>query len=114
MVPILVSGVLPFIEFANGCSITPLIPRLGQMTVALHNCDFTRLKDKDINWKLQTTVPQSHAKATLAALLRVVMHAPDVMQYLGDTYTDKHSNIKDNVAILAKHDVDPCRIAQYV
>jgi hypothetical protein len=114
MVPLLTSGMLPFVEFASLCSITPLIPHLGRMAVALRDYDFTWLKAEDPCWRSQATVPQNHAKATLAALLHFNMHAPDVMRYLGGTYTGEHRNVDATVAILVKHDVDPWLIAQYV
>jgi hypothetical protein len=105
---------LPFIEFASLCSITPLIPHLGRLAVALDSYDFTWLKEEDPDWKCQTTVPQSHAKATLAAMLHYGMHAPDVMRYLGGTYTGEHRNVDETVATLTEHGVDPWLIAQYV
>ena len=54
MVPILTSGMLPFIKFASLCSITPLIPHLEQLAVALDGYDFTWLKEEDPDWKCQT------------------------------------------------------------
>ena len=106
-----VRNALPFIKFASLCSITPLIPHVGRLAGALDNYDFTWLKEEDPDWKSQTTVPQSDAKVTFAALMHYGMHTPDIMQYLGGTYTGKHRNVEDTVATLTEHGVDPWLIA---
>jgi len=50
----------------------------------------------------------------LAALFHYRMHAPDVMRFLGGTYTGKHRDINDIVATLTTHNIDPWLITQYV
>ncbi|KAL7523679.1 hypothetical protein ACHAXR_000284, partial [Thalassiosira sp. AJA248-18] len=60
------------------------------MIVQLARYDFTWIAYEDPDWKHQTTVPQSHARAFLAALFHYGMHAPDVMRYVGGTYTGEY------------------------
>ena len=49
----------------------------------------------------------------LAALFHYRMHAPDVMRFLGGTYTGEHRDINDIVATLTTHDIDPWLITQH-
>ena len=65
-------------------------------------------------WKQQTTVPQSHSRAMLAALFHYRMHAPDLMRFLGGTYTGEHKDINAITACLTSHDIDPWLITQYI
>lgn len=82
--------------------------------IKCYSYDFTWIAEEDAEWKKQTTVPQNHAMATLAALFHYRMHAPDVMRFLGGTYTGEYRDIDAIVEKLTSHDIDPWLIAQYV
>ena len=112
--PILVSGYLGFYEFAKLCSINKLIPHLVKMIIICNSYDFTWIAYEDPFWKQQMDVPQSHAMAMLAALFHYRMHAPDVLRFLGGTYTGEHRDIDSIVECLTSHDIDPWLIAQYI
>lgn len=112
--PILTSGYLDFITFASLCSTHALIPHLVKMIIKCYSYDFTWIADEDPHWKQQTTVPQSHSIAIMAALFHYRMHSPDVMRYLGGTYTGEYRDIDTIVECLTSHNIDPWLIAQYV
>ena len=114
MVHVLWSGYLPFNSFASLCDITPVIPHLAKMVINCHTYDFTWLAFEDPYWKEQMTVPQNHAHAMLAALFHYGMHAPDVMRWLGGSYTGKCRDINATVKILVDHNIDPWQISQYI
>ena len=114
MFTILLSGYLGKNEFTKLCNITPLIAHLARMIVRYHDYDFTWIAHEDPDWKKQSTVPQSHARAMLAAMFHFQMHAPDVMRFLGGTYTGEYRDIDATVQILTSYDIDPWLIAQYV
>ena len=59
-------------------------------------------------------MPQSHARATLAALFHYNMHAADVLRFLGGTYAGKHRDIDSAVEQLTQHGVDPWLVTQFV
>ena len=44
--------------------------------------DFTWIAYENPLWKEQTTVPQEHAMAMMAALFHYKMHAADIMRFL--------------------------------
>ncbi|EJK56083.1 hypothetical protein THAOC_24095, partial [Thalassiosira oceanica] len=52
--------------------------------------DFTWLASEDPHWKAQNTIPTSHVRAMLSALFFYKMNAPDVMRFLGGTYTGEY------------------------
>ena len=62
----------------------------------------------------KTTVPQEHAIAMMAATYHYGMHTPDVLRFLGGTYTGEHRDIDETVRILTSHDIDPWLITQYI
>ena len=84
------------------------------MIIKCSSYEFTWLAYEDADWKQQTTVPQDHALATLAALFHYCMHAPDVLRFLGGTYTGEHRNINTIVETLTSHNIDPWLITQYI
>ena len=85
MYHVLASGILPYEYFVNLCKVTPTITHLAKQIVQLKNYDFTWIRDEDPYWKKQLTVPQSHARAMMAAMFHYGMHASDVMRFLGGT-----------------------------
>jgi len=91
--PILTSGFLDFYSFCCLYSTHILVIHLVTMIIKCHSYDFTWIAYEDPFWKRQTSIPQSHAFAMLAALFHYKMHAPAVMQFLGGTYTGKHRDI---------------------
>ena len=112
--PILVSGFLGYYDFTALCNTHVLIPHLVKMIVTCHNYDFTWIAHEDPNWRKQDGVPQSHAMAMLAALFHYRMHGPDIMRFLGGTYTGEYRDIPAIVDRLTSHNIDPWLIAQYV
>ncbi|KAL7535992.1 hypothetical protein ACHAWF_006478, partial [Thalassiosira exigua] len=112
--PLLLSGYLDFCSFAALCEITPVIPHIATMVVRLYNYDFTWITYEDPNWKNQLTVPQSNARAMLAALFHYRMHAADVMRFLENTYTGEYRDINGVIETLTSHNIDPVLIAHYV
>jgi len=84
------------------------------MLVKCHTYDFTWLAFEDPYWKDQTSVPQNHAHAMLAALFHYGMHAPDVLRWLGGSYTGKYRDINGTVKILVDHNIDHWFITQYI
>ena len=114
LIPLLLSGYLAYYDFASLCATHALIPHLVRMIVKCHSYNFTWIAAEDPFWKQQTTVPQSHAMATLAALFHYRMHAPDVMRFLGGTYTGEYRDIDSTVQRLTSLKIDPWLITQYV
>ena len=112
--PILTSGFLDFYSFCSLCSTHILVIHLITMIIKCHSYDFTWIAYEDPFWKRQTTVPQSHAFAMLAALFHYRMHSPDVMRFLGGTYTGEHRDITSIVQVLTSHNIDPWLITQYI
>lgn len=112
--PLFLSGYLDMYSFVSLCAITPVIPHLAKMMISLYNHDFTWLAYDDPEWKSRTTVPQSHARAILAALFHYRMHAADVMRFLGGTYTGEYRNVTGTVKILLDHGINPTLVAHYV
>lgn len=112
--PILVSGYLGYYEFATLCNTHVLIPHMVKMIIQCHSYNFTWISYEDPFWKQQTTVPQSHAMAILAALFHYRMHAPDVMRFLGGSYTGEYRDINNIVETLTSHNIDPWLITQYI
>ena len=84
------------------------------MFVKCHTYNFTWIAYEDPLWREQTTVPQEHAMAMMAALFHYKMHAADIMRFLGATYTGEHRDIPAITEVLISHDIDPWLIAQYV
>lgn len=109
---ILTSGFLDYYSFMSLAAVNPLIPHLGRMIVKCRDYDFTWMAHEDPQWKQQLTVPPSHARAMLAALFFYRMHSPDVMRFLGGTYTGEYRLEQDTVSTLRQHDIDPFLIAQ--
>ena len=114
MIPILTSGFLSYYDFATLCDAHVLIPHMIKMYVKCDSYDFTWIAYENPLWKEQTTVPQAHAMAMMAALFHYKMHAADIMRFLGGTYTGEHRDIPGITDILISHDIDPWLIAQYV
>ena len=112
--PILVSGYLGYYEFARLCTDNKVITHLVKMIIKCHSYDFTWIAYEDPFWKQQTTVPQSHSRAMLAALFHYRMHAPDLMRFFGGTYTGEHKDINAITACLTSHHIDPWLITQYI
>ena len=112
--PILTSGYLDLYAFCTVCHTHALFEHLAKMIIQCTSYDFTWIAYEDPYWKQQSDVPQSHARAMLAALFHYGMHAPDVMRFLGGTYTGEHRNINDIVATLTTYNIDPWLITQYV
>jgi len=50
----------------------------------------------------------------LSALFHYRMHTPDVMRFLGGTYTGEHRDITSIVQTLTSHNIDPWLITQYI
>ena len=111
---ILTSGYLDLYSFCTVCHTHVLFEHLVKMIIHCMSYDFTWISYEDPYWKQQSDVPQSHARAMLAALFHYRMHAPDVMRFLGGTYTGEHRNINEVVATLTSHNIDPWLITQYV
>ena len=114
MFPILASGFLDFYSFVHLCSTHILVLHFVTMMIRCQTYDFQWIAYEDPFWKDQKTVPQSHAFAMLAALFHYRMHAPDVMRFLGGTYTGEHRNITGIVECLTYYDIDPWLITQYI
>ena len=112
--PILTSGYLNLMGFCALCETHVLFAHLAKMIIKCHSYDFTWIAYEYPFWKQQTDVPLSHAFAMLAALFHYRMHAPDVMRFLGGTYTGEHRDIKSIVQCLTSHSIDPWLITQYV
>ena len=53
-------------------------------------------------------------RAMMAALYHYNMHSPDVMRWLGGTYTGAYRLNQNTVELLQQHDIDPFLIAQYI
>ena len=105
--PILTSGYLDLYTFCTVCHTHALFENLAKMIIQCTSYDFTWIAYEDSFWKQQLYVPQSHALAMMAALFHYRMHAPDVMRFLGGTYTGKHRDINDIGATLTIHNIDP-------
>ena len=114
LLPILTSGFLDFYSFCRLCTTHVLILHMTTMIIKCQSYDFTWIAYEDPFWKQQTSVPQSHAFAMLAALFHYRMHAPDVMRFLGGTYTGEHRDITSIVQTLTSHKIDPWLITQYI
>ena len=108
------SGCLAYYDFASLCSTHPLVLHLVKMIVKCHDYNFTWVAYEDPFWKKQLTVPRDHAYAMLAALFHYRMHAPDLMRFLGGTYTGEHRDITATVECLVSHDINPWLITKYV
>ena len=91
--PIITSGYLDYYGFSTLCKTNSIIPHLTEMIIKCSSYEFTWLAYKYADWKQQTTMPQDHALATLAALFHYRMHATDVLRFLGGTYTGEHRDI---------------------
>ena len=87
---ILTSGYLDYESFMKLSTTCPLITHLGRMIVQSRDHDFTWLAAEDPQWRAQTTIPMSHARAMLSATFFYRMHTPDVMRFLGGTYTGEY------------------------
>ena len=105
-------GYLDYYSFMALSAISPLITHFGRMIVKCRDYDFSWIAHEDPNWKGQHTVPPTHARAMLAALIFYRMHAPDVMRFLGGTYTGAYRFGQGTVATLQKYDIDPFLITQ--
>ena len=112
--PLLTSGYLDFTGFAATTAVHPLLLHMARMVVGLHDYDFTWLPAEDPNWKSQQTIPTAHVRATTAALFHYRMHAPDVVRWLGGTYTGEYRFDQDIVPTLHRLGIDPLLIAHYV
>ena len=108
------SGYLDYYAFTSLCSAHPLIEHLAKVIIKCYTYDFTWIAYEDPYWKDQITVPKSHAKAMLAALFHYRMNTPDVLRFLGGTYTGEHRDINTIVKCLVSHDIDPWLITHYV
>ena len=108
----LTSGYLDYYSFMALSAISPLITHFGRMIVKCSDYDFSWIAHEDPKWKGQNTVPPTHARAMLAALIFYRMHAPDVMRFLGGTYTGAYRFGQGAVATLQKYDIDPFLITQ--
>jgi len=114
LITVLTSGYLDYYEFLRLCHTHVLVPHMVKMFIKCHSYDFTWIAYEDPFWKEQTTVPQNHSTAMLAALFHYKMHASDVMRFLGGTYTGEHRDIDAIVEILVSHDIDPWLITQFI
>ena len=113
MHPVLTSGCLDYYNFISLCDTSPVVHHLVKSIARLWSYDFTCIAYEDANWVQQKDNPQSHARAMLAALHHYNMHSPDVLHFLGGTYTGEHRDIEAVVEQLTKLDIDPWLIAQY-
>ena len=113
-VPFLLSGYLEYYDFAALCATHILIPHMVKMIIKCHSYNFAWISHEDPLWKQQATVPQHHAMAILAALFHYRMHAPDVMRFLGGTYTGEYRDIDLVVERLTSYIIDPWLITQYI
>ncbi len=84
------------------------------MIIKLCNYDFTCIRNKDPNWKDQTTILISHILANLEVLFHYRMISSNLIRFLGGTYLGEFCDIKCVVAQLAVFNIDPWIIAQYV
>ena len=111
---VLTSGYLDYTGFASLADVHPLILHLSRMLVGLHDYNFSWLADEDPHWKRQQTIPTAHVRATTAAMFHYRMHAPDVMRWLGGTYTGEYRFDQDIVPTLRRLGIDPELIAHYI
>ncbi len=90
------------------------IPHKVKMIIKICNYDFTWIRDKDPNWKDQTTIPISHALAILTALFHYLMISSNLIWFLGGTYLGEFCDIDRIIDQLTAFDINPWIIAQYV
>ena len=112
MTTVMPSSFLSYYNFATICDTHVLVPHMINMFAKYHTYNFKWIAYEDSLWRKQTTVPQEHAMAMMAALFHYKIHAADIMRFLGGTYTGGNFDIQAIADILISHDIDPWLIAQ--